>query len=404
MKTSRVLCTVEALSAEFQRCCRDYDSLHIAVAWCGDPKHILPYKHLEDFKGKIVCTVGVSFNQTHPDAIAWLMRAHADVRIFRKQSGLFHPKVFLFATGDRYALFAGSSNLTYSGFYRNREVNALAEGSFSTQDSEDVRCLTKLLEEWRSEALSFRPNNPWLQQYRKAYQRDLAKQRASKISTEALNEEEKIGGANWLAVADWKTYYGELISGLERHDRKPQSLHHVLDAAVNSLSQPWKPSYFKDVKARRIVGGIGEYGAMGNVAAAGGFKGLLNSNGKQLDSMVATVNKIAKLQPPINWNELGRRLIKLVKLGHTMKVWGRVLALARPDLYCTVSSDPFRRNLAKLLSVPKSRFVKPEGYLDLIRFLHSTPWFNSPKPRDPKETAVWERRVAFMDGIFWAPE
>jgi HKD family nuclease len=403
MKTSRILSTVKDLSAEFARCCQEYDSFHIAVAWCGDPKHKLPYKHLVDFKGNILCTVGVSFNQTHPDAIEWL-RMRADTRIFRRDRGLFHPKVFLFARGDRYALFAGSSNLTYSGFYRNFEVNALIEGVLSAHDSEDIDTLTKLLEEWRRDDLSFEASDEWLQRYRIEYERDLAKQRANSISTEALNEEEKIGGANWLAVADWKTYYGELISGLERHGRKPENLHHVLDAAVGSLSQPWKASYFKEVEARRIVGGIGEYGAMGNVAAAGGFKGLLNSNGKRLDSMVATANKIARLQPPLNWNELGRRLIELVKLGHTMKVWGRVLALARPDLYCTVSSDLFRRNLAKLLSVPKSRFEKPEGYLDLIKFLHSTPWFNSPEPRNPNETAVWERRVAFMDGIFWAPE
>jgi HKD family nuclease len=332
------------------------------------------------------------------------MRVHADVRIFRKESGLFHPKVFLFATGGRYALFVGSSNLTYSGFYRNREVNALIEGSFSTDDAEDVSALMKLLAEWRSQDLSFKPTAEWLQQYRKDYQRNLAKQRENSISTEVLNEEQKIGGANWLSVADWKTYYGEVLSGLARHGREPKSLHRVLDATRSSLAQPWKPSYFKELEARRIVGGSGEYGAMGNVAASGGFKQLLNSDGQQLDSMVATVNQIAKLQPPINWNVLGKRLNELVKLGNTMKVWGRVLALARPDLYCTVASDPFRRQLAKLLSLPKSLFEKPEGYLDLIRLLHSTPWFNSPKPRDQNEAAVWERRVAFMDGIFWAPE
>jgi HKD family nuclease len=402
MKTSRILCTVKALAAEFERCCQDYDSLHIAVAWCGDPKHILPYKHLEDFEGSIVCTMGVSFNQTHPDAIEWF-RTRADTRVFRKDKGLFHPKVFLFAKGDRYALFAGSSNLTYSGFYRNFEVNTLVEGSLSTNDAQDIDALTKHIEEWRRDDLSFKPNDEWLQRYRKEYQRDVAKQRANSISTEALNEQETIGGANWLAVADWKTYYGKVISGLAGHDRKPESIHHVIDAALASLSQPWKASYFSELEARRIVGGIGEYGAMGNVSASGGFRHLLNSQGNKLDSMAATVNKIAKLQSPINWNELGKRLIELDNLCPTMKVWGRVLALVRPDLYCTVSSDPFRRGLAKLLSVPKSGFEKPGGFLELMKFLHSTPWFNSPKPRDPNETAVWERRVAFMDGIFWAP-
>src|SRR5271165_3953762 len=166
-------------------------------------------------------------------------RLAADARIFRKERGLFHPKVFLFATGDRYALFAGSSNLTYSGFYRNCEVNVLTEGRSSADDAADIIALTKLLEEWRSEDLSFKPTAEWLQQYRKDYQRNLAKQRENWISTEVLNEEEKIGGANWLSVADWKTYYGEVLSGLARHGREPESLHRVLDATLSSLAQPW---------------------------------------------------------------------------------------------------------------------------------------------------------------------
>src|SRR5271165_7142774 len=239
MRTSKILNDVQTFATEFERCCQDYDSLHIAVAWCGDPRHILPYKHLEDFKGKIVSIIGISFNQTHPNSIEWFMRMGADIRIFRKDRGLFHPKVFLFTSGDRYALFAGSSNLTYSGFYRNREVNVLTEGRSSADDAADIIALTKLLEEWRSEDLSFKPTAEWLQQYRKDYQRNLAKQRENWISTEVLNEEEKIGGANWLSVADWKTYYGEVLSGLARHGREPESLHRVLDATLSSLAQPW---------------------------------------------------------------------------------------------------------------------------------------------------------------------
>jgi hypothetical protein len=71
MRTIKVLTARDRFLKDFERCCRDYNSLHIAVAWCGDPKQTLPYKHLSDFKGEIVATVGYSFNQTHPDAIQW---------------------------------------------------------------------------------------------------------------------------------------------------------------------------------------------------------------------------------------------------------------------------------------------------------------------------------------------
>ena len=199
-------------------------------------------------------------------------------------------------------------------------------------------------------------------------------------------------------------YYEHVKKGLESSSRQAESLHRVLRAAANSLEQPWKRSYFKQKEARQIVGGSGDFGAMGHVAASGKFAGLLKSGGKKLDTMIAVVNQIAKLDPPIEWEELESRLRKLRRLGNTMKAWGRVLCLARPDLYCTVSSDSFRRELAKVLSVAKSSFEEPEGYIQLIKLLHSSPWFNSPRPQDPDEAAVWEGRVAFMDGIFWAPK
>jgi hypothetical protein len=109
MRKAKVLSDSDQFTNEFERCCRDFKSLHIAVAWCGDPEQTLPYKHLNDFKGKIIATVGCAFNQTHPDAIQWLLDRASATRIFRREKGLFHPKLYLFTDGDRYALFAGSS-------------------------------------------------------------------------------------------------------------------------------------------------------------------------------------------------------------------------------------------------------------------------------------------------------
>ena len=404
MRTSKLLGTPQALASEFARCRRDYTSLHIAVAWCGDPQQVLPYKHLEDFKGTIVSTVGISFNHTHPDAIEWLLRMGTSTRIFRRDCNLFHPKVYLFADGDRYALFAGSSNLTYGGFYTNLEVNVLIEGIFSAQDAEDIRGLRKILERWRSDDLSFKPDDDWLKSYRKDYKRDILRQRKYGINTVALHEEERIGRASWLQTADWKLYYEKVLEGLERYNRDLQSFHDVLDAAAQRLTLPWKRSYFRNPEARQIIGGSGKYGPLGHVAASGKFGHLLKSGEERWDTIVTAVSHIANLNPPLKWKELESRLCKLVELGNTMKVWGRVLCLVRPDLYCSVSSESFRRELAKTLLVPKTLFEDPKGYIQLIKLLHSSPWFNSPRPQDQGEAAVWARRVAFMDGVFWAPK
>ena len=92
---------------------------------------------------------------------------------------------------------------------------------------------------------------------------------------------------------------------------------------------------------------------------------------------------------------------RLVRLGPSMKVWGRVLCLVRPDVFCTVSSDAVRTSLAETLGTTKKSFESPDGYVSLVRMLHSSPWFDSRRPKDRKERAVWERRVALLDAIFW---
>ena len=84
-----------------------------------------------------------------------------------------------------------------------------------------------------------------------------------------------------------------------------------------------------------------------------------------------------------------------------MKVWGRFLCLVRPDLYCTVASISVRTNLSKTLKVPQSHFERVEGYIQLLKLIHASPWFYSSKPRGKEEASVWERRVAFMDAIFY---
>ncbi len=84
-----------------------------------------------------------------------------------------------------------------------------------------------------------------------------------------------------------------------------------------------------------------------------------------------------------------------------MKVWGRLLCIVRPDVYCTVASPSVRTNLSKTLTVAQKDFERPEGYILLLKLIHASPWFNSIEPKDTIEADVWARRVAFMDAIFY---
>src|SRR5260370_39476585 len=104
-----ILSSSSGFTREFERCCGEYGKLHIATAWCGNPDkgYGLPFTHLKLFKGKITATVGRAFDQTHPDGIEFFRAHKADLRIFRDGAVLFHPKVYLFSSAGREALFVG---------------------------------------------------------------------------------------------------------------------------------------------------------------------------------------------------------------------------------------------------------------------------------------------------------
>ncbi len=300
MRKSRIFSTPESFGKEFLRCCGEYASLHVAVAWCGDPGKTLPYKHLETFKGSVVATVGTAFNHTHPDAIEWFEHIRAYIRIFDSRLELFHPKVYMFTSGNRYAIFAGSSNLTYGGFYTNVEINALIEGTSGKGKQNDVRNLKQCLSQWHSDTHSFVPTQEWLNRYRRAYEANARKERKNAIRTPPRAEED-ISTASWLRNADWSIYYTKVVEGLEQHERSGQGYHDVLDAAERELPVPWRIANFDDIEKRRIIGGIKAYGWLGHVAASGQFRHLLaGGSTEQHRIIVRAVNRMAGFTLPID--------------------------------------------------------------------------------------------------------
>lgn len=141
---------------------------------------------------------------------------------------------------------------------------------------------------------------------------------------------------------------------------------------------------------------------LGHVAVSGRFRSLIaKGSPAELQKVATAINQVGVLSDPLNLGKLKRAIAKLERLGFTMKTWGRLLALVRPDLYCTVSADSVRENLSGVLGIPQSHFQRPEGYIRLLQLVHRSPWFNSNRPSDPVEAAVWDRRGALIDPIYY---
>ncbi|MDX9848857.1 MAG: phospholipase D family protein [Tenuifilaceae bacterium] len=388
-----------SFASEFERCCNQYTSLKMAIAWCGDPSHILPYSYLTSTENKmnVEIIVGVTFNQTHPDAIQYFLDNGIGVRIFKVEINLFHPKFYLFKVNNKFALFVGSSNFTYSGFYNNTEINSLSEND----NSEQIHNIESLFSQWQSDNYSFVPGEKWLKKYRKAYRQQRSIERKNKITTPRDNEE-SISTSNWLTQANWKLYLHKVNKGLSEKERDKFGYSAVLDAAQTKLPLPWDITIFDQIENRRIIGGMGKYGWLGHVAASGTFRQFM-ANGSRANkrAAVAAINNICGFMVPLNLKILAKELNKLTQIGPTIKVWSRILTILRPDIFCTVASTSVRENLSKTLQMPKSHFETVEGYIGLLELIHSCPWYISARPVAKKETKIWDRRAAFMDAIFY---
>ena len=173
--------------------------------------------------------------------------------------------------------------------------------------------------------------------------------------------------------------------------------------AKTNLKYPWKVSYFSEIENRRIIEGMHpKYGTLGHIGASGYLRQLLAGNyTKKHKVIIESINIISKMNPPVDWGKFYVQLNNLIELGLTMKVWGRFLALVRPDLYCTVSSKYVQKELSDTLHVPRTYFTTIEGYINLIKMIHSSPWFRAGAPKNKTSLKYWQNRVALMDPIFY---
>ncbi len=73
----KALVSPKEITEEFERCCRKYDNLYMAVAWVGNPKFGIPFGSLS-LLNKIQATIGIAFYQTHPDGIRHFLNLNAN--------------------------------------------------------------------------------------------------------------------------------------------------------------------------------------------------------------------------------------------------------------------------------------------------------------------------------------
>jgi HKD family nuclease len=406
----KLLSNTTELQYEFQRLSKKFENIEIVTAWIGNPAKEIPFKYLETFI-KVDVYAGISFCQTHPDGIKYILKLPKRKRtlVLIEEPFTFHMKVYHFYNANESALIMGSSNFTLSGFTDNAESNIVLEGK------EKQGLISNYLSEIKSKISTYNQikkiEGKWLEDYTRRFYARRKKLNDIKASDDSIREDIIQNGLVWLRNGTWEDYMDELKKPIAQSGENLAEFvnnhSNLLTLYNNALRFPWAPKMFEDENKRAMLWGTKskikkrDYGWLGYVGVSGGFKSLLlNGSSKSKSSICNSINSIAKQAFPIDAIELTKQLKRLEETGPTIKVWGRALAITQPELFYTISSDDVRRTLAKLLAKPISFFSTIEGYVYVLNIIHNSPWFNSPEPKDKIEKLVWQNRCAFLDVIF----
>jgi HKD family nuclease len=389
---------------EFENLCLKYSVLKISTAWCGDPKNVFPFSFLNTINNKldVKITTGTFFNQTHPDSIQFFLDHKIDIKIFKTDGNLFHPKLYFFKGNNGCSIIIGSSNFTYNGFYSNIESNMLLEFTTNELKTEAINEIENKIDLWHSNECSFIPTINWLNKYRESYEDSKRNEKNNGLKS-ARNCEETISATNWLESSNWALFYDKVQIGLKLHKRDVEGYIKIIDAVTTKLPLPWTLECFNDIDNRRIMYGEGNYGWLGHVGASGVFKNLIGGNDFQaINKRILAINELNEIfsfKPPLDYELLKFKIDKLVALGNSMRVWGRILAIVKPDIYCTISNNNLIKNWSKTLGLTQKVTETTEGYVKILKLIHGSPWYNSVKPFDQSERMVWNCKVAFLDAV-----
>lgn len=391
-----MLSSASAISKTLTRLLADHDKVSLAVAWATDGFAL--YDSLLTQRGKIDrAVVGIHFYQT---SVAFIREFRSDkrVRFALNPTGVFHPKVFLFVgPGTTWSCVLGSANFTRSAFSVNAEACLL----FDQEDDRDgtlLRDLKALIRNYWDDAGSISARQ--LVNYKKIADRQRSKLQA-------------LGGSYGNSITAPPPHHIDLMTmDWDDYREKVEQDHHldarlsVLEAARTLFNSYASFSLIPDEDRKHLAGfsiqtSDLDWGAFGHMHGAGSFKNRVNTNDPQLSQALDAI--------PLHGAVLREHYDTYIEL-YCRGAWRkgiatatRLLAMKRPDYFVCFDSAN-KAGLEREFGVT----IGPHNYARywdaIVERIVDSEWWNSPRPNNRRQAAIWDGRAAFLDALFYVPK
>lgn len=392
------------LQKEFERLCQEYKELIIFSAWIGKPgSKKTPFCAFENNIKIKLAVLGKSFNQSHPEGFKNLLKRKIPT-IIVESFQTFHPKFYLFTNNQKKAIIIGSSNLTTAAFHTNFEANVLLEGiEFQKQINQLESDYMNLI----SKTFKSNLNSTWLKSYTKEFHSQSSKGDHTNepiVTGTVLNDDlldiTDLTFDDYVQVIKQKQIKAKRLFPEESFSRKIK--HFLIYDSV--FSKKWTLKMLENKVNRRMLLGKSEFAFLGHVGASGRINQLLASGTiKEKNKIISVINSLISMEHPLNYNEVKKKLDLLCSLGPTMKVWGRILCISRPDIFFTISSNSVRKYLSSTIGIPKNTIHSTTNYTKLLEIFHQCPWYKTDRPAsfEKEKLFFWKTRMAMLDLVFY---
>ncbi|MBL4848989.1 MAG: phospholipase D family protein [Planctomycetes bacterium] len=416
-----VLSTPDELHTAICDLTKKHSTLSWAVAWAttGFKAADLLLKHREKIQ-KLV--VGIHFHQTAPDFLKTFV-GDSRVRFVMQPEGTFHPKVYVFQSGQEWDAVIGSANFTRAAMSKNTE----AAIQISHRDLGAEEALPKLLDlvdlHWGEGKVA---DANLLESYRVIWarrQRDV--RRAQGKTPEPTPKAKKRGRApidTQLGRTTWSEFFHQVKT---EEDRRPTT-HHTMERRLFILRhyRSWfrSTSHFKDLgsqQRQRIAGTTREkaqantegvhtdWRFFGSMRRADVFLALVRDDPEGLSHALDQVPLEGRVTREhfMAYTDAFQAAFAGKRRGATgLSSATRLLAMKRPDtLVCY--DKPNRKVLCDKFGISVNSTQSFKGYWnEIIERVRGSAWYLARRPSDPVEAEVWDARTAFLDSICYDPE
>lgn len=138
----------------------------------------------------------------------------------------------------------------------------------------------------------------------------------------------------------------------------------------------------------------------GSMKGSGYYHQAVNKNNKCLSNALDEI----PLRGLVTRSEYEKYIAEFLKAfpngKHGVGIASRLLALKRPDQFVCLDSKN-QRGLCRDFGIVRSGMNYDRYWDEIIERITDAPWWNSMRPKNAKEAAVWDGRAAMLDVIFY---